>query len=328
MNEPTVNDPTVNDPTGNDPTGNDPTGNEKTTRCGFVAILGAPNAGKSTLMNRLVGAKLSIVSPKVQTTRSRVTGIIATGPDQLTQIVFIDTPGIFNPRRRLDRAMVGAAWQGAQHADRIVLIVDAKRGLDEDTRAILTRLAGAGRPCIAALNKIDLVPRPSLLGLADAIAKAGKVDAVFMISATTGDGVDDLLTHLAAAMPPGPWHYPEDQMSDMPLRLLAAELTREQVFLQLHDELPYAAAVETVAWEERKDGSARVDQTIYVERESQRAIVLGHGGQRIKRIGATARAEMEKLMERRVHLFLHVKVDPNWAENRDQFRPWGLDYDA
>lgn len=298
------------------------------TRCGFVAILGAPNAGKSTLMNRLVGAKLSIVSPKVQTTRTRVTGIIAAGLNRKTQLVFIDTPGIFRPRRRLDRAMVGAAWKGAEHADRIVLIIDAKRGLDDDTRAIIERLSAAERSFVVALNKIDLVPRPSLLGLADQVAKAGKVDALFMISATTGDGVDDLLNHLAKEMPVGPWHYPEDQMSDMPLRLLAAELTREQVFLQLHDELPYAAAVETLAWEERKDGSARVDQTIYVERESQRAIVLGKGGQRIKQIGAAARAELESLTERRIHLFLHVKVDPNWAESRDQFKPWGLDYDA
>jgi GTPase len=295
------------------------------TRCGYVALIGAPNAGKSTLLNRLVGRKLAIVTPKAQTTRSRLLGIAIEGP---AQIVFVDTPGIFAPRRRLDRAMVSAAWSGAEDADETVLLLDAARGVDRDTRRILDRLAQRGRRSVLALNKIDLVRRPTLLALADALAREGRFDPVFMISGLSGDGVEDLKRHLAAAVPPGPWLFPEDQLSDAPERLIAAEVTREQVFLQLHDELPYASTVETESWEERRDGSVRIEQVIYVERQSQRAIVLGEGGQRIKTIGARARAELEHMLERRVHLFLFVKVRQNWGEDRERFEALGLDYDA
>jgi GTP-binding protein Era len=295
------------------------------TRCGYVALIGAPNAGKSTLLNRLVGRKLAIVTPKVQTTRTRLLGIAIDGPAQL---ILVDTPGIFEPRRRLDRAMVAAAWAGAADADRVVLLVDAARADEPDTQRILERLKESGRRAIVALNKIDLVRRDRLLGIADALFRAGCFDAVFMISALTGNGVDDLKRHLAAAMPPGPWLFPEDQLSDAPERWLAAEITREQVFLQLHDELPYAAAVETEAWEERRDGSVRIDQVLYVRRPGQRAIVLGDKGQRIKTIGARARAELERLLDRRVHLFLFVKVRENWIEDPERFAALGLDYDV
>jgi len=295
------------------------------TRCGYVALIGAPNAGKSTLLNRLVGCKLAIVTPKPQTTRSRLLGIAIEGP---AQIVYIDTPGIFAPRRRLDRAMVAAAWSGAEDADETVLLVDAARGVERDTRRILERLTGRGRKSILALNKIDLVRRESLLGLADQLTREGRFDPVFMISARTGDGVDDLKRHLAADLPQGPWLFPEDQLSDMPERLIAAEVTREQVFLQLHDELPYGSTVETERWEDRKDGSARIEQVIFVQRPSQRAIVLGEGGQRIKVIGARARGELEHLLERRVHLFLFVKVRENWVEDRERYTALGLDYDV
>ena len=293
------------------------------TRCGYVALIGAPNAGKSTLLNRLVGRKLAIVSPKAQTTRSRLLGIAIEGKSQL---VYVDTPGIFAPRRRLDRAMVAAAWSGAEDADETVLLVDAARGVGRDTQRILDRLAGRERKSILALNKIDLVRRDRLLGLAADLAKQGNFDPVFMISGLSGDGVDDLKRHLAAAVPPGPWLFPEDQLSDAPERLLAAEVTREQVFLQLHDELPYASTVETESWEDRRDGSVRIEQIIYVERPSQRAIVLGDRGQRIKAIGARARAELEQMLERRVHLFLFVKVRENWGEDRERFAALGLDY--
>jgi GTPase len=296
-----------------------------TTRCGYVALIGAPNAGKSTLLNRLVGRKLAIVTPKAQTTRNRLLGIAIDG---VAQIVFVDTPGIFAPRRRLDRAMVAAAWSGAQDADETVLLVDAARGIDQDTRRILDRLAERGRNSILALNKIDLVRRDSLLGLAASLSKEGRFDPVFMISGLSGDGVEDLKRHLAAAVPPGPWLFPEDQLSDAPERLIAAEVTREQVFLQLHDELPYASTVETESWEDWRDGSVRIEQVIYVERQSQRAIVLGEGGQRIKAIGARARAELERILERRVHLFLFVKVRQNWGEDRERFQALGLDYNA
>ncbi|HEY3908713.1 MAG TPA: GTPase Era [Stellaceae bacterium] len=295
------------------------------TRCGYVALIGAPNAGKSTLLNRLVGHKLAIVTPKAQTTRSRLLGIAIEGKAQL---VYVDTPGIFAPRRRLDRAMVSAAWSGAEDADATVLLVDAARGLDRDTRRILDRLAQRGRSSVLALNKIDLVRRDALLGLAATMSKEGRFDPVFMISGLNGDGVEDLKRHLAGAVPAGPWLFPEDQLSDAPERLIAAEITREQVFLQLHDELPYASTVETESWENRRDGSARIEQVIYVERASQRAIVLGEGGQRIKTIGARARAELERLLERRVHLFLFVKVRQNWGEDRERFMALGLDYNA
>jgi GTP-binding protein Era len=294
------------------------------TRCGFVALIGAPNAGKSTLLNQLVGQKLAIVTPKAQTTRSRLLGIAIAGS---TQIVFVDTPGIFAPRRRLDRAMVAAAWSGAEDADEIVLLIDAAHGVDRHTRHIIDRLSGSGRKAILALNKIDLVPRESLLGLAGALSREARFDPVFMISGLKGDGVEDVKRHLAAILPTGPWLFPEDQLSDAPQRIIAAEVTREQVFLQLHEELPYSSTVETEHWEERPDGSVRIDQVIYVQRPSQRAIVLGERGQRIKTIGARSRAELERMLERRVHLFLFVKVRENWLEDRERFQALGLDYD-
>jgi GTPase len=295
------------------------------TRCGYVALIGAPNSGKSTLLNRLVGRKLAIVTPKAQTTRNRLLGIAIEGP---AQIVFVDTPGIFAPRRRLDRAMVAAAWSGAEDADEALLLVDAFRGIDRDTRRILDRLAGRSRRSILALNKIDLVPRESLLGLTDALSREGLFDPIFMISGLKGDGVEDVKRHLAASLPQGPWLFPEDQLSDAPERLIAAEVTREQVFLQLHDELPYASTVETEQWEDKPDGSVRIEQVIYVQQPSQRAIVLGEGGKRIKTIGARARAELARMLERRVHLFLFVKVRQNWIDDRERFAALGLDYDA
>jgi GTPase len=295
------------------------------TRCGYVALIGAPNSGKSTLLNRVVGRKLAIVTPKAQTTRNRLLGIAIEGP---AQIVFVDTPGIFAPRRRLDRAMVAAAWSGAEDADEALLLVDASRGIDRDTRRILDRLARRSRRSILALNKIDLVPRESLLGLTDALSREGLFDPIFMISGLKGDGVEDVKRHLAASLPQGPWLFPEDQLSDAPERLIAAEVTREQVFLQLHDELPYASTVETEQWEDKADGSVRIEQVIYVQRPSQRAIVLGEGGKRIKTIGARARAELEHMLERRVHLFLFVKVRQNWIDDRERFEALGLDYDA
>ena len=301
-------------------------GQEKVaTRCGYVALIGAPNAGKSTLLNQLVGHKLAIVTPKVQTTRSQLLGIVIVGPAQL---ILVDTPGIFAPRRRLDRAMVAAAWAGMADADQTVLLVDATRPEDPDTRHIIDRLAAGGRRAILALNKIDLVRRDRLLAIADTLFRAGCFERVFMISGLTGDGVDDLKQYLASAMPPGPWLFPEDQLSDAPERWLAAEVTREQVFLQLHDELPYSASVETEAWEERPDGSARIDQVIYVRRPGQRAIVLGDKGARIKAIGARARAELERLLGRRIHLFLFVKVRDNWIEDPERYAALGLDYDV
>jgi GTP-binding protein Era len=295
------------------------------TRCGHVALIGAPNAGKSTLLNRLVGRKLAIVTPKPQTTRTRLLGIAIEGA---AQIIYVDTPGIFAPRRRLDRAMVAAAWSGAEDADRTVLLVDAARGVDRDTRRILDRLAERGRESILALNKIDLVRRDGLLALADTLSRESRFDPVFMISGRTGDGVDDLKRHLASAVPQGPWLFPEDQLSDMPERVIAAEVTREQVFLQLRDELPYGSTVETERWDERKDDSIRIEQVIFVQRPSQRAIVLGEGGQRIKAIGARARAELERMLDRRVHLFLFVKVRENWVEDRERYTALGLDYDV
>jgi len=294
-------------------------------RCGHVALIGAPNAGKSTLLNRLVGHKLAIVTPKPQTTRTRLLGIATEGP---AQIIYVDTPGIFAPRRRLDRAMVAAAWSGAQDADETVLLVDAARGVDRDTRRILERLAKRGRQLILALNKIDLVRRDSLLALSDALSREGRFDPVFMVSGRTGDGVGDLQRHLASALPPGPWLFPEDQLSDMPERMIAAEVTREQVFLQLRDELPYGSTVETERWDDRSDGSTRIEQVIFVQRPSQRAIVLGEGGQRIKAIGARARVELERMLGRRIHLFLFVKVRENWVDDRERYAALGLEYDV
>jgi GTPase len=295
------------------------------TRCGHVALIGAPNAGKSTLLNRLVGCKLAIVTPKPQTTRTRLLGITIEGA---AQIIYVDTPGIFAPRRRLDRAMVAAAWSGAEDADQTVLLVDAARGFDRDTHRILDRLADRGRESILALNKIDLVRRDSLLALADMLSRESKFDPVFMISGRTGDGVGDLKRHLASAVPQGPWLFPEDQLSDMPERVIAAEVTREQLFLQLRDELPYGSTVETERWDDSKHDSVRIEQVIFVQRPSQRAIVLGEGGQRIKAIGARARAELERMLDRRVHLFLFVKVRENWVEDRERYSALGLDYDV
>ncbi len=296
------------------------------TRCGYVAILGAPNAGKSTLLNRLVGTKVSIVSPKVQTTRSRVLGIALDGP---AQIIFVDTPGIFAPKRRLERAMVHAAWSGAADADLVVLVVDAARKtIGEDARAIVDGLKKAGRKAILALNKIDMVKREKLLALAAELDASGIFTDVFMISAETGDGVDDLMAVFRGRLPVGPWLFPEDQVSDMPMRLIAAEVTREHLFRQLHDELPYAIAVESESWEEFKNGSAKITQVVYIQRDSQKAIVLGHGGKRIKAVREAAQAELEEMLQRKIHLFLHVKVRENWPEDRERYRDLGLEYDV
>jgi GTPase len=293
-------------------------------RCGYVALVGAPNAGKSTLLNQLVRAKVSIVTPKVQTTRSRVLGLAVEGT---TQLIFVDTPGIFAPKRRLERSMVAAAWAGAQDADIVVLLVDAARGIDADTRRIIDGLKAAGRRAVLALNKVDIVKPEKLLGLADKLSKEGVFEPVFMISGLTGSGVDDLRAHLAAALPEGPFLFPEDQLSDLPQRLMAAEATREQVFLQLHDELPYSSTVETESWEEFKNGSVKISQTIYVQRDSQKAIVLGHEGGQIKRIGARARRELERLFDRRVHLFLFVKVREGWTDDRERYEAMRLDFE-
>lgn len=293
------------------------------TRCGYVALLGAANVGKSSLVNALVGAKVAIVSAKAQTTRARVTGIAIAGE---SQIVLLDLPGIFVPKRRLDRAMVDAAWRGVEDADRVLLIVDATSGLDDAALAAIAGLNERGVTADAVINKIDAVKRPALLGLAEKVNAAGKFDRVFMVSAETGDGVADLRAWLAVGMPEGPWLFPEDQLMDLSERLFAAEITREQIFRQLHQELPYAAAVTTDRWKENADGSARVDQTIFVERDGQKAIVIGSGGARLKAIGAAARAELAKALDRPIHLFLHVKVAPEWGEQRDFYRDWGLEF--
>ena len=299
-------------------------------RAGFVAIVGAPNVGKSTLLNRLVGTKVSIVSPKVQTTRSRILGICIEGP---AQVIFIDTPGIFKPRRRLDRAMVAAAWGGARDADDILLLVDAnlvvsRRGLDGDTRTIIKRLKKSGRKVTLAINKVDLVAKPKLLEMAAELDATGVFPDIFMISAEKGDGIPDLMAFLSARVPAGPWLFPEDQISDMPGRLTAAEITREKLYLQLHQELPYAAAVETEDWKEQDDGSVRIEQIIYVERPTQKAIVLGKGGARIKALGQAAREELEEIFERRVHLFLFVKVRGKWGDDPERYRDLGLKFDS
>lgn len=308
-------------------------------RAGFAAIIGAPNAGKSTLVNRLTGTKVSIVTQKVQTTRFPVRGIAMYGD---AQIVLVDTPGIFSPRRRLDRAMVASAWGGADDADIVVHLVDAAshiaaegkegqaadRRSAEDTETIIAALKAAGKQVILALNKIDGMRRDTLLALSHALFETGVYSEVFMISALSGDGVDDLGQRLAAAMPAGPWFYPEDQSADVPMRVLAAEITREKVYLRVHEELPYSAAVETTSFEDRADGSARIEQTIYVERESQRPIVLGKGGQTLKWIGQKSREELTELLDRPVHLFLTVKVDPKWQDSRALYAQFGLDYDV
>lgn len=294
-------------------------------RCGFVAVLGAPNAGKSTLINELVGAKVSIVTHKVQTTRIRIMGIATR---DACQLVFIDTPGIFEPRRRLDRAMVDAAWRGAADADRIMLVVDAKRGIDPDTKRIMDGLTKSQRTAMLVLNKIDLLPRDRLLALADELNKTKLFEEIFMISALKGDGVTDILDHLAKILPVGPWMFPEDQLSDLPQRLMAAEVTREHLFLQTHQEVPYATTVETETWEEFKDGSVKIEQTIYVQRDSQKAIILGKKGARVKEIGATARQDLTEIYGRKVHLFIHVKVRDKWMDDRSRYSAWGLNFNA
>ncbi|MBI1207606.1 MAG: GTPase Era [Azospirillum sp.] len=297
---------------------------ELSSRCGFVALVGAPNAGKSTLLNALVGAKVSIVSAKKQTTRRRILGIVGRGS---SQILFVDTPGIFTPRRRLDRAMVAAAWAGVADADFTLLLVDAaQKAMDRETAGIVGQLREQKRPALVALNKIDLIPRGQLLGLAEQLNRELPFAETFMISALTGDGLDRLLDRLAALLPPSPWLYPEDQLSDLPLRAIAAEITREKLYLQLHQELPYAATVETEAWEEQADGSVRLSQVVFVQRDSQKAIVLGKGGSRIKALGIAARTDLEQFLERRVHLVLFVKVREAWGDDPERYREIGLDF--
>jgi GTPase len=293
------------------------------TRCGFVALIGAPNVGKSTLTNALTGSKVSIVTPKVQTTRALVRGIAIEGSSQL---IFVDTPGVFRPRRRLDRAMVTTAWGGAQDADLVGLLIDAKRGLDQESEDILARLAGLRQPQALILNKVDVVEKGTLLRLAESTNARASFAATFMVSARSGDGVGDLRQWFAAHVPGGPWLYPEDQMSDAPLRQLAAEITREKLYLRLHEELPYQSTVETDAWKEQQDGSARIEQTIYVERASQRKIVLGKGGQTIKAIGADARRELAEIIDKPVHLFLFVKVRERWGDDPERYREMGLEF--
>lgn len=295
------------------------------TRCGFVALIGAPNAGKSTITNNFVGSKVSIVSPKVQTTRTMVKGI---GIYDNTQIIFLDTPGIFKPKRRLDRAMVSSAWDGVSDADIVVLVVDAKRGFDDETQSIIAKLNKNKIEAVLALNKIDLVQKEKLLELSAKINAAGKFKETFYISALTGQCSDDLYKYLAESLPVSPWYYPEDQISDMPLKLLAAEIVREKLFTFLHQELPYALTVEPELWERREDGSIRAEITIYVERDNQKIIVLGKGGSMIKRIGQAARKEIEELLEERVHLFLFVKVRENWQEDKGRYMAWNLNFDA
>ena len=293
------------------------------TRCGFVALIGAPNVGKSTLVNALVGAKVSIVSPKVQTTRVPVRGIAMAGE---SQIIFVDTPGIFAPKRRLDRAMVDAAWTGAGDADVAALVVDAAKGLDEETRNILDKLAETKRKAVLILNKIDLVPRDRLLGLTQEANARVPFERTFMISALKDDGVSDVRDYFAGAVPQGPWHYPADEVSDVPLRLMAAEITREKLYLRLHQELPYQSTVETDAWQDRKDGSVRIEQTVFVARDGQKKIVLGEGGRMIKSISMEARKEIAAAIEKPVHLFLHVKVREDWQDDPERYRAVGLEF--
>ncbi len=298
---------------------------EEATRCGFVALIGAPNAGKSTLLNALVGQKVSIVSRKAQTTRALVRAIAVEGS---AQIIFVDTPGIFVPKRRLDRAMVTSAWSGAEDADVVAFLVDARKGLDEEAAAILDRLAGEPRRKLLLLNKTDaLADKSALIPLAAKLNNERLAfEETFMVSALTGDGIAELRRAFASRMPPGPWHYPEDQLSDMPMRMMAAEITREKIYDRLHEELPYRSTVETTSWEAARGGAIRIEQTIYVEREGQRKIVLGKGGQTIKAIGASARRELEEIIETRVHLFLFVKVRENWSEDPERYREMGLEF--
>lgn len=293
------------------------------TRCGFVALIGAPNVGKSTLVNALVGSKVTIVSKKVQTTRALIRGIVV---EDNAQIILVDTPGIFAPKRRLDRAMVSTAWSGAHDADLVCVLLDARAGIDEEADAILNKLETVNHPKILVLNKIDLVPREKLLALAQKANERLKFSETFMIAAISGDGVDDLRRALAKAVPPGPFHYPEDQMSDAPLRHLAAEITREKIYRHLHQELPYQSTVETDSWTDRKDKSVRIEQTIFVERDSQRKIVLGKGGATIKAIGADARKEIAEIVGQPVHLFLFVKVRDGWGDDPERYREMGLEF--
>jgi GTPase len=296
--------------------------NDATRRCGFVAVIGAPNAGKSTLVNSLVGAKVAIVSHKVQTTRAPVRGIATDGDSQL---VFIDTPGLFEPKRRIERAMVDAAWGGAHDADIIVLVVDAARGLDADLEGILDKLKDTRAARIAVLNKVDrMEEKAQSLTLAQALEQRVPFERLFMLSALSGDGVADLKAYLAARIPVGPWHYPADDLTDIPLRTLAAEITREKIYNRVHDELPYASTVETTSWQERKDGSVRIEQTIFVARDGQKAIVLGKGGQTIKQISTDSRKELCEILDRPVHLFLFVKVRSGWQDDPERYREMGL----
>lgn len=296
---------------------------EPATRAGFVALIGAPNAGKSTLVNQFVGSKVSIVTHKVQTTRALVRGIALEGP---SQIIFVDTPGIFRPKRRLDRAMVTTAWGGAADADVVAVLIDAKKGLDEAAERVFERLDDVRRKKILLLNKVDSVRRDTLLALTQKLNERATFERTFMISALNGSGVEDVLKYLAGEMPPGPWLYPEDQISDLPLRQLAAEITREKVFLRLHEELPYESTVETDQWQERKDGSVRIEQTIFVARDSQKMIVLGANGATIKAVSMAARKEIAEIVERPVHLFLHVKVRENWSDDPMRYREMGLEF--
>lgn len=293
------------------------------TRSGFVALIGAPNAGKSTLVNQLVGTKVSIVTHKVQTTRALVRGIFI---EDNAQIVLVDTPGIFRPKRRLDRAMVTTAWGGAKDADIILVIIDTQGGFNENAQALLESMANVRQTKVLVLNKVDRVDPPKLLELAQKANEIVPFDRTFMISALNGSGCKDLATYLAQTVPNGPWYYPEDQISDMPMRQLAAEITREKLYLRLHEELPYSSTVETESWEERKDGSVRIQQVIYVERESQKKIVLGHKGETIKTIGQSARKEISEILEQNVHLFLFVKVRENWGNDPERYREMGLDF--
>ena len=293
------------------------------TRCGFVALIGAPNSGKSTFTNALVGAKVSIVTHKAQTTRGPVRGIALIGN---SQVILVDTPGIFQPKRRLDRAMAQAAWERAGDADLVALVIDAQFGLDQALQPLLAHLPEVKRPAVAILNKIDLVAKPELLHQAAELSALSRFDRVFMISALTGDGVADLKAYLASTVPPGPWLFPEDQLTDASLRQTAAEITREKLFLRLHEELPYTLTVESADWKELADGSIRIEQTIYVERESQRKIVLGAKGRTIKEIGSAARAEIGEIAGAPVHLFLFVKVRERWADDPERYREMGLDY--